>query len=102
MERKVVVLPQPEGPSRVKSFPFSTSKAISRAARRGSPRPVRYSVFSPATVSMSEFPHAETAAEGLRSQHEDEERADHHDAKGGKLDIFAFLPLLPEHDGPHF
>ncbi len=54
MERSVVVLPHPDGPSRVKNFPFSTSNATSRTARKLSPRPVRYSVFSEVTFSTGQ------------------------------------------------
>src|SRR5262249_1845076 len=96
IERSVVVLPQPEGPSSVKNFPFSTSKAMSRAARNVAPRPVRYSVLSARTLSMSDIPNAEAAPEGLGEEHKHEQRCHHHDAERGELHILAVLPQLPQ------
>ena len=51
MERSVVVLPQPEGPSRVKNIPFGTSKVTFWAALTAGPFWVLYSVFSDLTLS---------------------------------------------------
>ena len=51
MERRVVVLPQPDGPSRVKNMPLGTSKQTSCAAFTGGPFWVLYSVFSERTLS---------------------------------------------------
>src|SRR3979409_1651977 len=65
MERSVVVLPQTEGPSRVKNRPLSTSKATSMAAFTGGPCAVLYSVLSAPTLSTSEILHAEAAAQKL-------------------------------------
>ncbi len=47
MERSVVVLPHPLGPSSVKSLPSGTSKETSWAALTISPRSLGYSVYSP-------------------------------------------------------
>src|SRR5713101_1592394 len=51
IERKVVVLPQPEGPSRVNSLPSGTSKLTSWAALTTVPRSPGYSVNSDLTLS---------------------------------------------------
>src|SRR5436190_17367876 len=96
MERKVVVLPQPDGPRSVKNFPFSTSKAMSRAARTFSPRVERYSVFNPVTLSIRLYlAHAEAAADRVCRQDEREQNGDHHDAQGRELHILSVLPQLP-------
>src|SRR5438105_14758389 len=101
IERRVVVLPQPLGPSRVKSLPGGTPNATSCAARIGWPRSPTYSVQSPFTVSKSELPDSELAAEPLRREHQHEEREDQHHAERGELDILAVLPQLPDHDRHH-
>src|ERR1700716_2308423 len=51
IERKVVVLPQPEGPSSVNSLPSGTSKLTSWAALTTVPRSPGYSVNSDLTLS---------------------------------------------------
>src|SRR5215469_17737041 len=51
IERSVVVLPQPEGPSSVNNLPSGTSKLTSCAARTGVPRSPGYSVDSDLTLS---------------------------------------------------
>src|SRR3979490_2653104 len=79
IERRVVVLPQPLGPSRVNSFPSGTSNVTSCAARTIWPRSLGDSVKSPAPFSPrssgslldSEFP-----AQPLGEHHQDEERED--------------------------
>src|SRR5947208_5718453 len=98
IERRVVVLPQPLGPSRVKSLPGGTSNATSCAARITWPRSPTYSVQSPFTVSTSELPDSELAAKPLRREHQHEQREDQHHAERGELDVLAVLPQLPDHD----
>src|SRR3989442_15714227 len=53
IERRVVVLPQPLGPSRGNSFPSGTSNVTSCAARTIWPRSFVYTVNSPETLSTS-------------------------------------------------
>ncbi len=53
IDRSVVVLPQPLGPSSVKRRPSSTVKLTSCAALTMSPRSFGYSVKSPSTLSNS-------------------------------------------------
>src|SRR2546428_11845760 len=78
MERSVVVLPQPLGPSRVNSLPSGTSKATSCAARIAWPRSSTYSVHSPVTLSTSRVLDAELPAYPLGEQHEHEQAQDKH------------------------
>src|SRR5581483_11396293 len=56
IERSVVVLPQPEGPSNVKSLPSGTSKDTSWAAFTISPFSFGYSVQRPVTLSTASPP----------------------------------------------
>src|SRR2546427_8201923 len=101
IERRVVVLPQPLGPSRVNSFPSGTSNVTSCAARTIWPRSLGYSVKSPATFSTrfsgslldSEFP-----AQPLGEHHQDEEREDEQHAERRQLHVLAVLPQLPNGD----
>src|SRR6185312_6448960 len=51
IERSVVVLPQPLGPSRVNSSPSGTSNDTSCAALTAAPRSLAYSVNSARTLS---------------------------------------------------
>src|SRR5947208_732501 len=51
MERNVVVLPQPDGPSSVNSLPSGTSNETSCAALTTAPRSLAYSVFSDLILS---------------------------------------------------
>src|SRR5258708_27528551 len=51
IERRVVVLPQPDGPSTVNSFPSGTSNATFCAALTAAPRSLAYSVNSDLTLS---------------------------------------------------
>src|SRR5687767_13760989 len=81
IERKVVVLPQPLGPSRVKSFPCGTSKLTSCAARTALPCSSTYSVQRPLTFSNSGFLDPEALAGELSDQHQDEQRNDEHHAE---------------------
>src|ERR1700730_18780864 len=56
IERKVVVLPQPDGPSKVNSLPSGTSNETFCAAFTAAPRSLAYSVNSDLTLST--FPPA--------------------------------------------
>lgn len=51
MDLSVVVLPQPEGPSRVNSFPFATSNETLSAACTGAVPVPRYSALIFRTLS---------------------------------------------------
>src|SRR6266436_8800929 len=53
IERSVVVLPQPLGPSSVKSLPSGTSNETSWVARTAWPRSPGYSVHSDLTISTT-------------------------------------------------
>src|SRR4051812_48960006 len=107
IERSVVVLPHPDGPSSVKSLPSGTSNVTFWAAFTTWPLSFGYSVKSALTLSMkasrqgcgrSCFAHAEAAAERLRTEHQQEQRKDQHDAERGELDVLAVFPKLPDHD----
>src|SRR5919106_2999741 len=102
IERSVVVLPQPLGPSSVKSLPCGTSKLTSCAARIIRRCSSMYSVQRPVTVSTSRFLDSELASHPLGEHHEDKKRDDEHHAKRGKLDVLAVLPKLPDEDREHF
>src|SRR5688572_9716450 len=93
IERNVVVLPQPLGPSSVKSLPCGTSKLTSCAARMVWPCSPTYSVHRPETVSTSSFLDSELAADPLGDHHQHEQRDNEHHAERGELDV---LPVLPE------
>src|SRR6266852_7108342 len=105
IERSVVVLPQPLGPSRVNSFPSGTSNVTSCAARTIWPRSLGYSVKSPSTFSTrfsgslldSEFP-----AQPLGQHHQNEEREDEKHAERRQLHVLAVLPQLPDGDRQDF
>src|SRR5262245_7775000 len=101
IERKVVVFPQPLGPSSVKSLPCGTSKLTSCAARITWPRSPTYSVQRPVTFSTSRFLDTELAADPLGEHHENEKREDEHDAERGKLDVLPVLPQFPNEDRQH-
>src|SRR5262245_44023338 len=108
IERRVVVLPQPLGPSRVKSLPAGTSKLTSSAARIALPCSSAYSVHSPTTFSTSGVPcntsafmYSEALSDQLRNQHEEEQADDEHDAERRKLDVLAVLPQRPDENGQH-
>src|SRR5262249_42385854 len=81
IERNVVVLPQPEGPSRVNSFPSGTSKLTSCTALTASPRSLAYSVNNDPTRStflsrVLRFCDSEPSAQKLRDHHQQEQRDD--------------------------
>src|SRR2546427_11276900 len=98
IERSVVVLPQPLGPSRVKSLPGGTSKETSCAARMAFPCSSMYSVQRPLTFSTSGFPDSETPADELCDEHQHEQAQDEHYAKRRELDVLSVLPQLPNQD----
>src|SRR6185503_8573773 len=75
IDRSVVVLPQPLGPSSVKRRPSSTVKLTSCAALTTSPCGFGYSVNSPATLSTLLLD-AVARADPLRHHHQDEQRQD--------------------------
>src|SRR2546421_8559688 len=102
IERSVVVLPQPLGPSSVKSRPWGTSKPTCCAARTGWPCSSRYSVQRPATFSILGLADAEAPPDPLSGKHEDEESEDEHHAERRKLDVLAVFPQFPDHDGHNF
>src|SRR6202790_4032191 len=110
MERNVVVLPQPEGPSSVNSLPSGTSKLTSWAALTTVPRSPGYSVNSDLTLSTfvpacyvarSCFRYSEPLAQELGQHHQAEQQDDQHDAERGQLDILTILPQLPYPDRYH-
>src|SRR5262249_51840957 len=102
IERSVVVLPQPLGPSSVKSLPCGTSNATSCAARIAWPRSPMYSVHSRFTLSKLQLPDAKAPPDPLGGQYQHEEGEDQQDAERGKLDVLAVLPQLPDHDRDDF
>src|SRR4249920_2914495 len=101
IERSVVVLPQPLGPSSVKSFPAGTSKLTSWAARMTLPRSSAYSVHSPLTFSTSGFLYSETPSDQLGDEDQEEQADDEHYPERRKLDVLAVLPQLPDEDREH-
>src|SRR5207249_9838371 len=101
IERRVVVFPQPLGPSRVNSFPSGTSKLTSCAARTIWPRSLGYSVKSPATSSTrfsGPFLDPEFLAQPLGEHHQDEERQDKQHSQRRRLPVLAVLPQFPAAD----
>src|SRR5437867_2721179 len=78
IERKVVVLPQPLGPSSVNSFPAGTSNVTSWAARMALPCSSTYSVQSPVTFNTSSFLYSEAFPYELGNQHQHEQAQDEH------------------------
>src|SRR5688572_13331220 len=104
IERSVVVLPQPLGPSSVKSWPSGTANETSCAAFTISPFSFGYSVNSPSTLSMGapSFLHSELLAQPLREHHQDEEHQDEKHPERGELDVLPVLPQLPDHDRHDF
>src|SRR5258708_22058623 len=109
IERNVVVLPQPDGPSSVNSLPSGTSKLTSWAALTTVPRSPGYSVNSDLTLStfvpvrcrVSCFRYSKPLAHQLGQHHQAEQHDDQHDAERGQLDILTILPQLPYHDRYH-
>src|SRR5574342_626531 len=83
IERSVVVLPQPLGPSSVNNFPSGTSKLTSCAALTIWPRSLGYSVKRPSTFSTRDsLPDSKLLAQPLGDHHQDEEREDEKHAEG--------------------
>src|SRR5262245_55032527 len=108
IERSVVVLPQPDGPSSVNSLPSGTSNETSCAALTAPPRSLAYSVKSDLTLSTFPsrvflcFRNSEPPADELCQHDHQEQRDDQHDAERRKLHILPILPQLPYHDRYHF
>src|SRR3979490_109753 len=101
IERSVVVLPQPLGPSRVKSFPSGTSNVTSCAARTIWPRSLGYSVKRPSTFSTrfsGSLLDSESLAQPLGKHHQNEERQDEQHAERRQLHVLAVLPQFPDGD----
>src|SRR3989442_12863855 len=101
IERRVVVLPQPLGPSRVNSFPSGTSNVTSCAARTIWPRSLGHSVKSPATLSTrfsGSLLDSESLAQPLGEHHQDEQRQDEQHPQRRQLHVLAVLPQFPDGD----
>src|SRR5256884_8282456 len=99
IERRVVVFPQPLGPSSVNSFPSGTSNVTSCAARTIWPRSLGYSVKSPATFSTrfsGSLLDSEFLAQELGGHHQDEERQDEQHSQRRQLHALAVLPQFPD------
>src|SRR5262245_30300983 len=107
IERNGDVLPQPEGPSSVNSFPSGTSNETFCAALTAPPRSLAYSVKSDLTLSTFPsrsilcFRNSEPPADELRQHDHQEQRDDQHDAERRKLHVLPILPQLPYHDRYH-
>src|SRR5262249_170788 len=122
--RSVVVLPQPLGPSSVKSLPSGTVNVTSWAAFTIAPFSFGYSVNNPSTFNTSfslrpgnhrrtqmnadghgrsrSFLDSEFLPEPLRDNDQHEERQYEHHAQRRELHVLAVLPQLPDHDRDHF
>src|SRR5258708_4598279 len=101
IERRVVVLPQPLGPSRVNSFPSGTSNVTSCAALTIWPRSLGYSVKRPATFSTrfsGSLPDSEFLAQELGHHHQNKECQDKEHAERRQLHVLAVLPQFPDGD----
>src|SRR6058998_2686328 len=101
IERRVVVLPQPLGPSSVNSFPSGTSNVTSCAARTISPRSLGYSVQSPATLSTrfsGSFLDSESLAQPLGYHDQNKECQDKQHSQRRQLHVLAVLPQFPDGD----
>src|SRR5256886_16170254 len=101
IERRVVVLPQPLGPSSVNSFPSGTSNVTSCAARTIWPRSFGYSVKRPATFSTrfsASLLDPEFLAQPLGDHHQDEKRQDEQHPQRRQLHVLAVLPQFPDGD----
>src|SRR5438552_914253 len=106
MQRSVVVFPQPDGPSSVKSSPSRTSSEMSSTAWTRpilSPRPDANVFTRLVTVSMTtlRLPDADLGAELVCDGDEHDERADHHDSERGELRELSVAVLLPDRDREH-
>src|ERR1700704_1952175 len=104
IERKVVVLPQPLGPSSVKNSPLGTSKQTFCAALTAWPSSLVYSVYSASTLSTAGsllILDAEFPADVLRQHHQDEQHQDEQNAERRELHVLAVLPQFPDHNRHH-
>src|SRR3954453_22478987 len=94
MERSVVVLPQPDGPSNVNSLPSGTSNETSCAAFTTVPLSLGYSVYSDLTFSTLSsssliLGNSEFLADELRDHHQTEQHNDQHHAERRELHVLA-------------
>src|SRR5215211_1380622 len=101
-QRSVVVLPQPDGPSSVKSCPSSTSSEMSSTANtrlRFSPRlaPNDFTRFVMRSTPLR-LPDPDPRAELVGQGHEHDQRADHHRPERRELRELAVLVHLPDQD----
>src|SRR3989442_11055485 len=106
MQRSVVVFPQPDGPSSVKSSPSRTSSEMSSTAWTRpilSPRPDANVFTRLRTVSMTTLglPDADPGAELVRDGDEHDQRADHHDPERRQLGELPVPVLLPDRNREH-
>src|SRR2546425_79043 len=101
IERRVVVLPQPLGPSRVNSFPSGTSNVTSCAARTIWPRSFGYSVKRPATFSTrfsGSLLDSESLAQELGHHDQNKECQNKEHSQRRQLHVLAVLPQFPDGD----
>ena len=103
MDRMVVVLPQPLGPSKVNSRPSGTLKLTPLTALTERPAASMYSAKRLRTSSMvfSGFLDAEALAQDLGHHCQQKQRADEHDTQCGEFDKLPCLPEFPDDDGEH-
>src|SRR3954453_4719208 len=107
IERRVVVLPQPEGPRSVNSSPsctssetWSTAKTRPRSSPFAAANVLTRSTTSSRAISLCLLdPDARTELVGDRDEHD--EGADQHHAERRDLGQEAVAPLLPDHDREH-
>src|SRR5882762_7446786 len=101
IERSVVVLPQPLGPSRGNSFPSGTSNVTSCAALTIWPRSLGYSVKRPSTFNTrfsGSLLDSESLAQPQCAHHQNEELQDEQPPQRRQLHVLAVLPLFPDGD----
>src|SRR5207249_3966095 len=101
IERRVVVFPQPLGPSSVNSFPSGTSNVTSCAARTIWPRSLGYSVKSPATFSTrfsGSLLDSEFLAQELGHHDQNKECQNKEHSQRRQLHVLAVLPQFPDGD----
>src|SRR5438093_2510614 len=104
IERRVVVFPQPLGPSSVNSFPSGTSNVTSCAARTIWPRSLGYSVKSPATFSTrfsGSLLDSEFLAQELGHHDQNKECQNKEHSQRRQLHVLAVLPQFPDGDRQH-
>src|SRR5215216_475660 len=77
MIRSIVVLPQPDGPTRAHTSPGARESEISRSTSRDSPEAVRYALRAIRSSSRPASPAGRASFKGLHQQ--DLDRQDHGD-----------------------